>query len=88
MTDDPFEAIIGRLGDTLAGVIEKSSAANLLIVETLIVMLVQKKVLSDSDLRDFIAALRQAAVDARPGEESNAIFARTFADRLERRFSN
>jgi hypothetical protein len=88
MSDDPFEAIVGRLGDTLAGVIEKSSAANLLIVETLIVTLVQKKVLSDGDLRDFIAALRQAAAGAKTGEESNAIFARTFADRLERRFSN
>lgn len=88
MSDNPFETIVGRLGDTLAGVIEKSSAANLLIVETLIVTLVHKKVLSDGDLRDLIAALRQAATDAKPGEESNAIFARTFAERLERRFSN
>lgn len=88
MADDPFETIVGRLGDTLAGVIEKSSSANLLVVETLVVMLVTKKIMSDSDLRDFVAALRQAAAQAQPGEESNAIFANAFADRLERRFSN
>jgi len=88
MADDPFETIVGRLGDTLAGVIEKSSSANLLVVEVLIVTLVQKKVLSDTDLRDFIAALRQAASQAQPGEESNAIFANAFAERLERRFAN
>lgn len=88
MADDPFEAIVGKLGDTLAGVIEKSSSANLLVVETLVITLVQKKILSDQDLRDFIAALRQAAGQAQPGEESNAIFANAFADRLERRFAN
>jgi hypothetical protein len=88
MADDPFETIVGRLGDTLAGVIEKSSSANLLVVETLVVTLVTKKIMSDDDLRDFITALRRAAKDAQPGEESNAIFATAFAERLERRFSN
>jgi len=88
MADDPFEAIIGKLGDTLAGAIEKSSSANLLVVETLVITLVTKKIMSDDDLRDFIAALRRAAGQVQPGEESNAIFAGAFADRLERRFNN
>lgn len=88
MADDPFETIVGRLGDTLAGVIEKSSSANLLVVETLVITLVTKKIMTDDDLRDFIAALRRAAGQAQAGEESNAIFANAFADRLERRFSN
>ncbi len=88
MADDPFEAIVGRLGDTLAGVIEKSSSANLLVIETLVITLVTKKIMSDDDLRDFITALRRAASQIQPGEESNGIFANAFADRLERRFNN